>query len=59
MQQYVDSETARKAGLPEGKSWWSWGKWVVLAAMGVTAVGLGWSIYKKREEEKGIAPEEA
>jgi hypothetical protein len=57
--QFVDDETAKKAGLPSGKSWWSWGKWVILAGMLATAGGLGWSIYKKRQEEKGLLPEEA
>ena len=53
MQQLVDDETAKKTGLPSGKGWWSWGKWVVLAALGTGIAGLSYSLYRKRGETRG------
>jgi hypothetical protein len=52
MQQLVDDETAKKSGLPTGKGWWSWGKWVVLTAMGVGAAALGYSIYRTKKKQQ-------
>lgn len=51
--QLVDEETAKKAGLPTGKSWFaSYWKWLLISAMGVTAGGLGISIYRKKRAAK-------
>jgi len=53
MQQIVDDETGKKTGIDTGKGWLAsnW-KWLVLAAMGAGAAGLGYSIYRTRKQQR-------
>jgi hypothetical protein len=60
IQQVVDDETAKKAGMDSGKAgWWSrnW-KWVALVALAGGAGYVGYQVYKGREK-RGRLPARA